>query len=170
MRLLVALTIFLASPDPVILDSKLPITKKTDFFSIRPGVSHREDVLRIFKQPTRTEMVGGKEILFYVGAQQIDSMKETRFTIDPATHRVERVVGFLMSELHRYGVENTFGRECPRDAKPGSKCYVVKPRPDQRLYLEYEWQGIAFLFDKAGLVEQVIFMPVKGDLLSSLIQ
>lgn len=130
---------------------------------IEPGVSHREEVLKKFGEPSKKVNVESKEILAYVGPQAIKGTTEAQFRIDSATKLVERIDVFPAATVDREAVENTYGPACPPGPNPPSACYVKKLTDEFQTYFLYSKLGLAVFWNEdAKTVKSFVFQVPKS--------
>lgn len=124
---------------------------------VQPGVSTREDALRVFGEPIRKVNAGGKEILAFrePGSAQVQCQ------IDPTTGRVSRIDVFPLAVLDIEMVEGTYGPPCGKGPPPrGTACYVKRLTKDARAYLEYASTRMAvFLKPDGKQIHSFVFLP-----------
>src|SRR4051794_11697389 len=84
----------------------------SSFHGIEPGVSHREEVMKTFGNPTSLLGANNAKILLYSGWNAPAGTVETQVKIDSATNRVLSIVIFPSRVLTPALVEGMFGRGC----------------------------------------------------------
>ncbi len=131
---------------------------------IEPGVSHREDVIKKFGEPSKTVILDAKEILAYVGPQAIKGTTEAQFKIDTVSKAVERIDVFPGPAVDRDAVESTYGPQCPSGTPPPSApCYLKKLTDEFQTYFLYPRLGLAiFWSDDGKTVRSFVFQAQKA--------
>ncbi len=130
---------------------------------IEPGVSHRDDVVKKFGEPSKTVNHEGKEILAYVGSQTIKGTTETQFRIDAGTKVIERIDVFPGPTVDKDAVESTYGPPCPPGPQPATACYVKKLTEEFQTYFLYAKLGLAIFLNEDGkTVHSFVFQVQKA--------
>jgi hypothetical protein len=130
---------------------------------IEPGVSHRDDVVKKFGEPSKTVSLESKEILAYVGPQTIKGTTQTQFRIDTASKLVERIDVFPGPTVDKDAVESTYGPQCPPGPPPAASCYVKKLTDEFQTYFFYPKLGLAIFWNEDGKsVQSFVFQVQKA--------
>lgn len=144
----------------VLLSSSVSFAKAWN--GIDPGISHGDDVLKKFGEPTKTVENNGTRIFAYFGKEAIKGTTQTQFRVDP-NKVVERIDVFPGPVVDKDAVEATYGPLCPASGQSSQPCYVKKLTDDFRTYFLYAKLGLAVFFNDDGkTVQSFIFQPQKS--------
>jgi hypothetical protein len=140
-----------------------PLASARPWNGIEPGITHRDEVVKRFGQPTKTLSVEGHPVLAYTGAGAIKGTTQAQFRVDPATGLVERIDVFPGPQVDRDAVESNYGPPCPAGGPPANgACFLKKLTEDFRTYYFYPRLGLAVFFDEDGeRVQSFVFQQVK---------
>lgn len=128
---------------------------------LTPGTATEKDVVAKFGEPTQRASRDGRDVLAYSGAKAIKGTKEAQFSIEPATHTVQRIDVFPAAAIDKDAIESAYGARCP-EKTDGPGCYVKKLTEQMTFYFFYR-EGLAVFFDDSGRrVVSFTFTPAKS--------
>lgn len=127
---------------------------------LTPGTATEKDVVAKFGAPTQRASRDGRDVIAYSGAQAIKGTTVAQFSIDPATHTVQRIDVFPAAVIDKDTVESVYGARCP-EKTDGTGCYVKRVTERMTFYFVYR-DGLAVFFDDSGWrVKNFTFTPAR---------
>lgn len=134
---------------------------------IEPAVSGREDVIRLFGEPSRVKTTGNEEQLAYFGERAIKGTRQTQFRVEVSSGVVMRIDLFPRQDVTQEAIENSYGPPCrdtSRQVVEGN-CYQRVMSADLGSYLYYRELGLAvYLRGDGSSVRAMAFTPTDATL------